>query len=89
MELTQEDVAENERFARNTKLAALFTSEGWKVFENELVEERSQVCALIDRLTALPITDVRDLNLAIARRYALDAIFLKVAELQEELEPSV
>lgn len=69
---------------RIIKLAALFSSGGWALFEQELKEMRELSSFKIEDLTRQPVTDLNELNLAVCRRNALDMVFGKIAELQEE-----
>jgi hypothetical protein len=84
------DILEEE-FQRQLKLSALFNSGGWLLFENELKEMRQFAVLELENLLRQPIQpeELGKLNLAIARRHALDSIFGKIAILQEELEGSV
>lgn len=81
----------DEDFQRKLKLTALFSSGGWKLFENELKEMREFAEIELRNLTQQPVSsdELNKLNLAIARRHALNAVFFKIANLQEELEDSV
>jgi len=73
--------------SRISRLSALFSCSGWALFEQELKEMREIALFKIEDVTRQPVTDANVLNLAICERNALDLIFLKIVELQEELEP--
>lgn len=74
--------SENQRYI---KLTALFSSGGWALYEQELKEMHELALLKIQEVTRQPVTDLSQLNLAICQRNALDMLFCKIAELQEEI----
>ena len=83
--LEANEIEQNERVSR---LAALFSGSGWAIFEQELKEMREIAALKVEDITRQPVKDLNELNLAVCGRIALDIVFLKIAELQEELEQS-
>lgn len=75
----------DEGLQRNLKLTALFNSGGWAIYEQELKEMLEISHLKIQEVTRQPVTDLNALNLAICQRNALEMLFCKIAELQEEL----
>lgn len=79
----------NPEIQRGLKLVALFNSSGWKLFEQELLEDLEAHQSKIDELTRNPVDhhrpDLCELNLAICKRNAVRGILDRVTELKEEL----
>ena len=81
-----EEMSDDQKYLRNNSLAVMFSSEGWKVFTDELKGLMEMVNFDMDQLTQQPLMNVNDVNLCIARRNALKMVDLKIQELQEDLE---
>jgi undecaprenyl pyrophosphate synthase len=76
----------DQKYLRNSHLAVLFSSEGWKIFEDELKELMSMVKDDMEQITTQPLLNTNDINMCIARKNALNMVSLKIQELQEDLD---